>query len=151
MRQDAAVLRFNLHAPEFDRSSERERYRWRAASVGKAVGAEQIGARLYELGDGERSHPYHFHHAVEEWLLTVAGSPRVRTPDGERVLRAGDIICFPAGPGGAHQVTGPGTVLILSESRALDAVEYPESGKLELLPQGAVFRSADAVDLWEGE
>jgi uncharacterized cupin superfamily protein len=145
------VRRFNLNEPEFDGASERERYRWRAASVGEAVGAEQIGARLYELGDGERSHPYHFHHAVEEWLLAVAGSPLVRTPDGERALRAGDVLCFPAGPAGAHQVTGPGTVLIFSESRALDAVEYPESGKLELRPPGTVFRSADAVDLWDGE
>ena len=145
------MRRFNLHAPVFDADSQRERYRWRAASVGDAVGAEQIGARLYELGEGERTHPYHFHHAAEEWLLAVAGSPLLRTPDGEQVLRAGDVVCFPPGPGGAHQVTGPGTVLIFSEQRALDTVEYPDSGKVELRPQGTVFRSADAVDLWEEE
>lgn len=145
------MRRFNLLAPEFDHASERDGYRWRGARVAEAVGADQMGACLYELGDGQRSSPYHFHHGIEEWLIVVAGSPRVRTPDGERVLRRGDVLCFPVGPGGGHQVTGPGTVLIVSENRAPDALEYPDSGKIELRPGGKVFRSADAVDYWEGE
>jgi uncharacterized cupin superfamily protein len=145
------VHRCNLLASEFDHSSERDGYRWRGARIARAVGAEQIGACLYELGDGQRSYPYHFHHGVEEWLLVVAGSPRVRTPDGERVLRRGDVLCFPAGPGGAHQVTGPGTVLILSEHRAPVSVEYPDSGKVGVGGPGKFFRSADSVDYWDGE
>lgn len=145
------MRRFNLTAPEFDHSSERDGYRWRGARVARALGAEQIGACLYELEDDQRSHPYHFHHGIEEWLLVQAGSPLLRTPAGERTLRRGDVVCFPAGPAGAHQVTGPGTVLIVSESRALDAVEYPDSGKVELRPPGKVFRNADSVDFWDGE
>lgn len=145
------MRRFNLLAAELDRSSERDGHRWRGARVGQEVGAEQIGACLYELGDGQRSHPYHFHHGIEEWLLVVAGSPLVSTPDGERTLRKGDVVCFPAGPGGGHQVTGPGTVLIVSEHRSPDVVEYPHSGKIELRPSGTVFRCADSVDLWDGE
>jgi uncharacterized cupin superfamily protein len=145
------VRRFNVTTPEMDDSCERDGYRWRGARVAQALGAEQIGARLYELGEGQKSHPYHFHHELEEWLLVQAGSPRLRTPEGERTLRRGDVVCFPAGPAGAHQVIGPGTVLIISESRALDAVEYPDSGKVELRPLGKVFRNADAVDHWDGE
>jgi uncharacterized cupin superfamily protein len=145
------VRRFNLLAPEFDHESEHDGYGWRAARVGQAVGAQEIGARLFELGDGQRSIPYHFHHGMEEWLIVVAGSPRVRTPDGERVLRAGDVLCFRVGPAGAHQVTGPGTVLILSANRAPEAVEFPDSGKVGVFPPGKVFRTADAVDYWDGE
>lgn len=145
------MRRFNLTTPELDDSSERDGYRWRSASVAEALAAEQIGARLYELGEGQKSHPYHFHHGSEEWLLVQAGSPLLRTPDGERTLRPGDVVCFPAGPAGAHQVAGPGRVLIISENRPLDAVEYPDSGKIELRPLGRVFRSADAVDYWDGE
>jgi uncharacterized cupin superfamily protein len=130
------VRKLNVLAPEFDRSSERDGYRWRGARVGAAVGADQIGASLYELGDGERSSPYHFHHGIEEWLIVVAGAPLLRTPDGERVLESGDVVCFPVGSGGAHQVTGPGTVLIVAENRAPDALEYPDSGKLELSTTG---------------
>ena len=145
------MRRFNLLAPGFDHCSERDGYRWRAARAGEAIGAQQMGASLYELAAGQRGHPYHFHRAGEEWLVVVAGSPRVRTPDGERTLREGDVVCFPVGPAGAHQVTGPGTVMILAENPALDVVEYPDRGKLELRPPGTVFRGADAVDLWDGE
>jgi uncharacterized cupin superfamily protein len=81
----------------------------------------------------------------------LAGSPLVRTPDGERVLRRGDVLCFPVGPGGAHQVTGPGTVLIVSENRSPESIEYPDSGKVEVRPPGRIFRSADSVDYWDGE
>ena len=145
------VRRFNLHAPVFDHSSERDGYRSRSARVAQAIGADQIGARLYELGDGQRSTPYHFHHGIEEWVLVVAGSPVLRTPQGERALQPGDVVCFPVGSGGAHEVTGPGTVLLLSDRRSPDVVEYPDAAKLRVSPTGLVFRTADAVDLWDGD
>jgi len=143
------MRRFNILAPELDQSSERDGYVWRGARVGAAVGAEQIGARLYELEDGQRSHPYHFHHGIEEWLIVTSGAPVLRTPDGERTLRPGDVVCFPVGPDGAHAVTGPGTVLVVSERHAVDCVEYPESGEIAVYPPGKIFRGADAVGDWQ--
>ena len=110
-----------------------------AAGDRTRVAGEQIGATLYELADGQSAAAYHFHHGVEEWLVVVAGSPTVRTPEGERLLRAGDTLCFPAGPTGAHQVTGPGTVLVVAESRLPDLVEQPESGAVEVR---SAFRGA---------
>jgi uncharacterized cupin superfamily protein len=145
-----AVRRLSLLAPSFDHSSERDGYRWRGARVGETLGADEIGACLYELGVGQRSYPYHFHHATEEWLIVLTGSPILRTPSGERVLREGDTVCFPPGPDGAHQVTGPGTVMIVSDNRTPASAEYPDSGKVGLRP-GQVFRLADAVDFWQGE
>jgi uncharacterized cupin superfamily protein len=145
------VRRFNLFAPEFDHSSERDGYQWRGASVGDAVGADEIGASLYRLEDGQKTYPYHFHHVNEEWLLVLAGSPTVRTPSGERVLRKGDVLCFPVGPDGAHQVTGPGTVLIVSERPPLDSVEFPDSGKVSVSHPRKVFMATDSVDFWDGE
>ena len=46
---------------------------------------------------------------------------------------------------------GPGTVLILSAQRALETIEYPDSGKVGSSPPRKIFRIADAVDYWEGE
>src|SRR5439155_11104970 len=120
--EDIPVRRDNILAPEFDHSSEREGYRWRGARVGRAVGSEEIG---------------------------VAGSPTLRTRAGERALREGDVVCFSGGPDGAHQVTGPGTVLILSDNRTPVTAEYPDSGKITV--SGKTFRLADAVDVWDGE
>jgi uncharacterized cupin superfamily protein len=148
------VQKFNIFVPAFDHSSEREGYSWRGAKVGKAVGGDEIGACLYELADGERTYPYHLHHGNEEWLLVVAGAPTVRTPAGERVLREGDVLCFPRGAAGAHLVTGPGTILLLSERHLPDVVEYPDSGKVGVRTEsrpGENFRRADAVGYWYGE
>jgi len=141
----------NLFAPDFDHSSDRDGYRWRGARIGPRIGGRQIGASLYELPDGERSYPFHLHHAIEEWLLVVSGEPVLRDADGERSLRAGDVVCFPTGPDGAHQVRGPGTVVIFSASAQLEATEYPDSGKVGISHPRGVFRLADAVDYWEGE
>ncbi len=145
------MQRVNMFVPEFDHASEREGYRWRGARVGKALGAARIGASLYEVPDGQRTFPYHFHHGMEEWLFVVSGTPVLRGPDGERDLRAGDLVCFPAGPEGGHQVRGPGTVLIISANRTPETVTYPDSGKIGATPPRKIFRLEDAVDYWEGE
>jgi uncharacterized cupin superfamily protein len=144
------MRRINLRNPEFDHDQARDGYRWRGVRVGQAIGADQIGASLYELPDGQHTYPYHLHRGTEEWLLVVGGAPVLRTPDGEQTLREGDVVCFPTGPAGAHQVTGPGTVLILSSGVGLDVIEYPDSGKVGARP-GGTFRASDAVDYWDGE
>jgi uncharacterized cupin superfamily protein len=125
------------------------------ARIGEAIGADRIGGSVYELGEGERTFPYHFHHGVEEWLVVLAGTPTLRTPAGERSLRAGDVVCFPPGAAGAHGVRGPGRVLILSANRVPSISVYPDSDKVGTRPAGdrdrLDFRRSDAVDYWEGE
>jgi uncharacterized cupin superfamily protein len=149
------VKRFNLVHAELDRTRERDGYRMRGSGVGAAIGASRIGGSVYELPDGERSFPYHFHHGIEEWLLVLDGRPTVRTPAGERALRRGDVVCFPAGPDGAHSVRGPGRVLILAANRTPSISVYPEADKLGTRPgteeDTLTFRRRDAVDYWEGE
>ncbi|HEY5317578.1 MAG TPA: cupin domain-containing protein [Solirubrobacteraceae bacterium] len=152
------MKRFNVLTGDLDHQSSREGYRWRGVrGVGEQLGAERIGAGVFELEDGELSFPYHFHHGVEEWLYVIAGSPEVRTPAGARTLQAGDLICFPSGAEGAHTVRGPGRVMILSANRAPSISVYPESDKLGTRPADhgdrdrLNFRRADAVDYWEGE
>jgi uncharacterized cupin superfamily protein len=151
------VERFNLLRGELEHASDRDGFRHRGSAVGERLGAEQIGGSVYELAEGERTSPYHFHHGVEEWLLVLEGTPALRSPDGERELRPGDVVCFPSGPGGAHAVRGPGRVLILSANRAPSIAVYPDSDKIGTRPGGGSdgdrlnFRRGDAVGYWEGE
>lgn len=90
------------------------------------------------------------------------GSPSLRTPEGWRELTAGEVVAFPRGERGAHQLVNrtetPVRFLALSTNGEPDIVVYPDSGKVgafERLSQGgglwAMFRSADAVDYYEGE
>ncbi len=147
---------FNLATGDLERErDDGDGWRMRAAPAGAAIGGSWIGGTVYELGEGQRNYPYHYHHGVEEWLLVVSGSPTVRLPDGEHVLGPGDVVCFPSGREGAHDVRGPGRVLILSANRVPSISVYPDSGKIGVRPEDQSdrlnFRRGDAVDYWDGE
>ena len=92
----------NLRDAELEQSLDRPGFRLRGTSIREALGGELIGGTLYEFDPGEQLWPYHFHRGNEEWLVVVAGTPSLRTPDGERELRPGDVVGFPEGEAGAH-------------------------------------------------
>jgi uncharacterized cupin superfamily protein len=156
-RQNPRVQRFNLFADDWEAEGERPGFRSRRTSVRRRIGAERIGATLYELDPGEKTSPYHLHHANEEWLVVLGGRPTLRTPEGERELRAGDTACFPRGAEGAHQVVnrsdGPVRVLILSTLIQPDVAEYPDSDKVAAWGAnfGHMLRRSAQVDYWDGE
>ena len=72
--------------------------------VAGALGSSALMMFVYDLDPGKSSSPYHYEYE-EEWLLVVDGTVILRAPDGEHTLQRGDLVCFPAGPDGAHQVT----------------------------------------------
>jgi uncharacterized cupin superfamily protein len=95
--------------------------------------AEQLGATVYELGPGNFA-VYHFHHAAEELLFVLDGEMTMKTEDGERLVRRGEVVLFPVGPAGAHgfRNDGDGTCryLMVSTHPAPEVVEYPELGQI---------------------
>jgi uncharacterized cupin superfamily protein len=150
---------FNLHSDDWDRTEDREGWRSKDAWVGRRIGAELIGGSVYELEAGDRLWPYHTHHANEEWLIVVQGNPTLRTSEGEETLREGDVVCFPRGKEGAHQVinrTDTATrVLMLSTLIAPDIVEYLDSRKIGARSVSGerimLSRPGPMLDYWEGE
>jgi uncharacterized cupin superfamily protein len=154
----------NVFEPEFDAEQERPGYRWRRARIGWQAGAERLGASLFELPPGEATFPLHYHLANEELLIVLAGRPVLRSTGGERELSPGDVVAFPVGERGAHQILNRGTeairVLLVSEMIAPEVVVYPDSRKVAAReqPPGSrepgrfqAFREDDAVDYFEGE
>jgi uncharacterized cupin superfamily protein len=103
--QDGGVSEriFNLAELELRRRGE-EGHEFRRRGLADAVGAERTSFAVYELAPGGRAWPYHYELSVEEWLIVIAGELTLRTPAGESALRSGDIVCFPVGPEGAHQM-----------------------------------------------
>lgn len=93
-----------------------------------------LGMRLYELPPGQTQVLYHFHHGNEEAVVVLRGQPTVRTPAGERVLEPGEVVFFPSGPDGAHQLFNagdePARYLIAANHASPEVVEYPDSGKI---------------------
>jgi uncharacterized cupin superfamily protein len=108
--------------------------RGKAARVGSKLGASRLGMSVYDLPPGEAIGPYHFEWTDEEWLIGLAGQVAIRSPEGEQMLGVGDVVCFPAGPDGAHQVLNAGDVdarvAIVSTKNEFGIVEYPEDKKV---------------------
>ena len=149
----------NLNHVELDWRQDEPGYSWRAAVLGPALGASRIGATLYELPPGQASFPYHYEYGCEEWLLVLTGEVTLRDREGERSLAAGDVVCFPEGPQGAHRVANHGEqpariVLFSTKGRPAVAV-FPDSEKVLLFSGGEgddlIARKADAVGYWDGE
>src|SRR6201999_3430431 len=93
----------NIYEPEFDVEQDKPPYTWRRARLGRAAGAERLGASLLPGPPGAKEVPLHAHLHNEELLVVVGGTPTLRTLDAaERTLRPGDVIAFPAGRAGAH-------------------------------------------------
>lgn len=152
----------NIFKPTFEDGRRPEGFRARRARIGYELGAELIGASLWEVPPGEAAYPYHFHYADEEVVIVISGRPSLRTPQGTRELEEGEALRFPLGEEGAHQIVNrteeTATFLAISSSGRPDVVVYPDSDKIgvgERLPKGgglrAFFRRGDGVGYFDGE
>jgi uncharacterized cupin superfamily protein len=149
----------NVFTAACDGELEHEGFRIQQAAIAGRIGAELIAGNVYDVAPGKKLWPYHLHHANEEWLVVLRGRPTLRTPEGERGLVEGDVVCFVRGGAGAHQVRNataePVRVLMLSTRNAPEVIEYPDSGKV--LTKDArdddIFTSryGEPVDYWDGE
>jgi uncharacterized cupin superfamily protein len=152
----------NVNQPEFDEPRDVAGFVARRARMGRQMGSEKLGVSFWELPPGQAAYPYHWHMTEEEMLVVLEGAPHLRTPEGWRELGEGEVVAFPRGEEGGHQVmnrTGE-TVrfLAFSTQPGPDIVMYPDSGKLgayERRPDGSglrrMFRLEDAVDYHDGE
>ncbi len=134
-------------------------YRPAVARIGPLVGGSALGMSVYELAQGESICPYHYEYPGEEWLVVLEGTPVLRDPDGESTLAPGDLVCFPAGPAGAHKITnraeGRALVAMLATKDRPAIAVYPDSGKLGIWAGDGdldlILPRAAAVDYWHGE
>jgi uncharacterized cupin superfamily protein len=157
----------NLFEPEWDDERSRPGFACRRSKLGAQAGGERLGASLYELEPGEAICPYHAHFANEEMLVVVSGRPSLRTKAGWRELERGEIVAFPRGKRGAHQVANrdsepAGRILLISEMNYPEVALYPDSNKVlaaTRAPGGAggdedifeIFPRDSAADYWYGE
>ena len=147
-------MRANVFDPEWEFEGERGGGIARAARLGRAVGAERLGAGLYELESGAIASPLHFHHGAEELLFVLAGEPTLRTGTGaedERTLATGEVVSFPPGQAGAHQIVNraaaPARVLICSTNDLPEVAEQIETGLTVVLTSEYDRLYRDGVDI----
>lgn len=155
MLQRASFLTDSL---EYD-PSDPDGYRCGQVHVTKAIGAQALAVKVFEIPPGQSLCPYHYEYE-EEWLVVLDGAVGVRTPEGEEPLTRGEIVSFPVGPSGAHKVSNSSDasarVVMFSSAREPSVAVYPDSDKIGVWPGNPddtvmLHRSHGAVEYYDGE
>lgn len=131
-------------------------FRWHTSpNLSKAAGAKHVEFYARSLDSGKFSFPYHFHRNWEELFIIISGSAMLRTPEGFRELNEGDVVFFEMGSSGAHQLYNhtdrPCVYVDIRTAVGMDVCEYPDSGKINILPYHEVYRSQDKADYYLDE
>ncbi|MBV9311103.1 MAG: cupin domain-containing protein, partial [Solirubrobacterales bacterium] len=112
--------------------------------LGPRLGAEQLGATLFELDPGGQAAPYHAHFGNEELLLVLEGELELRTPEGKRNVVRGELVAFRTGAEGAHRLRN------ISEHKArylmISTMRFPEVA--EQLDTGTILAIKGPSDGW---
>jgi len=155
----ARMRRVNVNTTDLEYDErDPEGYRAGGRKVSQDLGAKTMAGSVYEIPPGQANCPYHYEFD-EEWLLVLAGTVTVRHPGGDEELSAGDLVCFPGGPEGAHKVTNrgeePARVLIVSTRNMPQVAVYPDSDKVGIWSDDdtstLLVRRESRVDYYDGE
>jgi uncharacterized cupin superfamily protein len=135
--------------------------------LGRTVGSERTGLKLYELEPGGMGPPPHCHSAEEELFVVLEGFGRLVLIEGpntrgtvkrpgsreEHEVRRGSVVSRPPGTRIAHAfVAGDEGLSYLAYGTRdpNDIAYYPRSGKVYLRGIGLIMRP-EPLGYWEGE
>jgi len=123
--------------------------------LGELVNSKHFMFDIRQLDPGKYSFPYHFHRNAEELMMIISGSVTLRTDKGFEIINKGDLMFFEVGESGAHQLynhdTVPCVYLDIRTTPGIDVTEYPDSGKINILPLKMTFEKNSQVDYNKGE
>jgi uncharacterized cupin superfamily protein len=154
------MRRVSIADPEFTYDADDpEGFRSAVFRIGKEVGAQATGTSVYELPPGQALCPYHYEYAEEEWAMPLDGVVTVRTPEGTEQMGPMEVVFFPRGPEGAHQIANDGdaTVRVMMWSNVVypAATAYPDSDKVGVWTgdksEDLMAPRSAAVDYFHGE
>ena len=153
---DSRVI--NIDQLKLEHFAKGDKFECNSARIGTLLGAKNLGYACDVVPPGKRSCPFHSHRGEEEMFFIVKGMGVLRYGDEIRKIRAGDVICCPAGgPETAHQIINDSesdlVYLSISNSLPADICEYPDSGKIGAFSGGLrhMTRADEQLDYWADE
>ena len=121
-------------------------------------GAKNALVSVYEIPPGKSAYPYHYHHKNEETYYILSGEGVLKTPEGERQVKAGELLFFPTGPEGAHKLTNSSktemlTYIDFDVVHDIDIAVYPDSDKIGIwgMRINQIYPEDADVDYYHGE
>jgi uncharacterized cupin superfamily protein len=120
--------------------------------------SEHFDVSIYEVPPGKAAVPYHYHMRNEEVFFILSGTGRLKSPEGERMVSAGDFLYFPNNESGAHKLTN------VSENEKLiyadfdirydpEVAFYPDSDKVSIFGKGTrlILPISQQMNYYDGE
>ncbi len=156
-RKDVYVNRINIdEAPAEHFSEAGGKYEGIFHELGLLIGARKLGYQITTLPPGKIFCPLHVEEHEEELFIVWEGEAVVRTLRGEITCRKGDVIAFPPGDVGAHQLINrsdkPCRVFMLGMEGLGSVAYYPDSNKVLVTTRDRLMvRAAPALDYYDGE
>jgi uncharacterized cupin superfamily protein len=131
-------------------------FSWKTSSaLDEITNSKYLDFSIKSLFPGKFSFPYHFHRNAEELFIILEGEATLRSPKGYQTVSKGDIVFFEEGPAGTHQLYNHGEeqclYLDLRTKANIDVCEYPDSGKISILPKMDIFEQGSKVRYYRGE
>ncbi|WFR56011.1 cupin domain-containing protein [Anaerocolumna sp. AGMB13025] len=139
--------------------SEHEPYEYTKYEVTTQGEFSQCYVAVYEIPPMKSNYPYHYHTNNTEVFYIISGQGILRTPNGERVIKPGDIIVCPPSEYGAHKImnnsqTEPLKYIDFDTTNSPDIIRYPDSDKTGIFirnQSNTVFRNDDKTSYYDGE
>lgn len=136
-----------------------EGYHYKKYTVAEASGNGECKVAIYEIFPGKANYPYHYHSNRTEMFYIISGIGLLITPEGERHVRAGDVMVFPASDKGAHKLVNVSKTELLTylDCDMLyypDVVHYPNSQKIGIIERGVedtFYEVGSKVEYYKGE
>lgn len=151
-------MQLSIHSIPSVHRSEHPGYEYYRQKVIPFGTAKNTVVSVYEIPPLKSAYPYHYHEKNEETFYILEGEGLLRTPSGEKLVKAGDFLFFPTGPEGAHKLTNLSstTSLVYIDFDAvheIDITVYPDSEKIGIWGKGInqVYPKDSAVDYYSGE
>ncbi len=139
--------------------AEQEPYEYIKYEITPKEAFSQCYVAIYEIPPMKSNYPYHYHAANTEVFYIISGQGILRTPNGDRSVKAGDCIVCPPTENGAHKLFNNSKSEVLKyidfdTTNTPDIINYPDSDKTGIIVQNQsslFFKNSDKVDYYEGE
>jgi uncharacterized cupin superfamily protein len=139
-----------------ERKSNIPDFLWkRTGHLGEVVQSKYLHFDIMVLPPHKFSYPYHSHRNAEELFYIMEGEVTLRSSGGFQLIYEGDIIHFEEGDNGAHQLYNHSKAdvvyLDIRTKANIDVCDYPDSGKINVLPASEIFNRHTQVNYFDGE
>lgn len=152
------MIHLHVDNVQSEHKQEHENYEYSKRKLLPRGAAADCVVAIYEIPPGKSAYPYHYHTKNEETYYILSGEGILKTPEGERPVKAGEFLYFPANENGAHKLTNSSSSELLvyldfDTAHDLDVAFYPDSGKIGVWGKdiNQLYKLTDSVDYYEGE